>query len=49
MSDYHSIIIQPAIIQFDEGAVKTPSIEVLAMRGDQKEPDDQPKRGRGRK
>ena len=46
VSDYHSIIITPATIQFSDGAVTTPSIEVLAMRGEQKEPEDQQKRGK---
>lgn len=46
VSDYHSIVIKPATIQFSDGAVTTPSIEILAMRGDQKEPDEQPSKKR---
>ena len=49
VSDYHSIVIHLATIQFEDGAVTTPSIEILAMRGDPKDPEEQPKKGRGRK
>ena len=48
VSDYHHIVVTPATIQFSDGAVTTPSIEIISIRGDPKEPEDQPK-GRKRK
>ena len=44
--DYRQIILQPAIIKFDDMTVTSPSLEVLAVKGHLKEEEKKKKRGR---
>lgn len=46
VSDYYEIVFKPAVIQFSDGAVSVKDVDIVAVRGIQKELEEQPKKGR---